>query len=63
MPHRGMAVAVNFRIGTRPPYLAKRIMFKWFNYRGGRHRMNWEKYTKMLLYEGYPEKWSLQSMF
>ena len=43
--------------------VAKRIMFKWFNYRGGRRRMNWEKYTKMLKYEGYPEKWSFQSMF
>lgn len=43
--------------------VAKRIMFKWFNYRGGRRRMNWEKYTKMLQYEGYPEKWSVQSMF
>ena len=43
--------------------VAKRILFKWLNRRGGKRRVNWEKFTRMLQYTGYPERWNFYSMF
>ncbi len=42
---------------------SKRIMFKWLQHRGGRRHMNWDQYTRMLQFAGYPERWKLISMF
>jgi group II intron reverse transcriptase/maturase len=44
-------------------HLSKRILFKWCNRRGGRRRMNWEKFTRILKQHQYPESWKLTSMF
>jgi len=43
--------------------VSKRIMFKWLKHRGGRRHMNWDQYTRMLQFAGYPERWKLISMF
>lgn len=41
----------------------KRLLFKWINRRGGRKKMNWLRYTRMLRYYRFPERWRLTSMF
>jgi RNA-directed DNA polymerase len=43
--------------------VAKRIMFKWLNHRGGKRLTNWSKFTRMLEFAGYPEEWGFHSMF
>jgi len=41
----------------------KRIIFKWINRRGGKRRVNWEKFTRILKHENFPERWKTTSMF
>lgn len=41
----------------------KRYLFKWLNRRGGRRRMNWERFARLLKYNQYPERWKTTSMF
>lgn len=41
----------------------KRILFKWFNRRGGKRRMNWERFTNILKEINFPETWKTKSMF
>jgi group II intron reverse transcriptase/maturase len=39
------------------------ILLKWFNRRGGKRRMNWERLTAILKAIKFPETWKTQSMF
>jgi hypothetical protein len=39
-----------------------RIIFRWFNRRGGRRRLTWEKRGLPLKMLGYPTKWKTRSM-
>jgi hypothetical protein len=41
----------------------KRILFKWFNRRGGKRRMNWKRFVQILKVIKFPETWKTQSMF
>lgn len=41
----------------------KRILFNWFNRRGGKRRMNWERFARILKVINFPEKWKTQSMY
>ncbi|GFN46849.1 group II intron reverse transcriptase/maturase [Candidatus Regiella insecticola] len=42
---------------------SRRIIFKWFNRKGGRRRMKWEKLDLILKMLGYPAKWKTRSLF
>ncbi len=42
---------------------SKRILFRWMNRRGGRRRINWVKYMRILRYKNFPESWKITSMF
>ncbi len=41
----------------------KHILFKWFNRRGGKRRMNWQRFTFILQEIRFPENWKIKSMF
>ncbi len=41
----------------------QRILFWWFNRRGGKRRMSWEKLTQILKESHFPERWKTRSMF
>lgn len=41
----------------------KRTILRWFNRKGGRHPMSWEKLNRILKTFGYPENWKTTSMF
>lgn len=42
---------------------SRRIIFRWFNRKGGRRRLTWEKLALILKMLGYPAKWKTRSMF
>jgi group II intron reverse transcriptase/maturase len=42
---------------------SKRILFWWMNRRGGRKRMNWETFSKMLARVKFPKTFQTKSMF
>lgn len=42
---------------------AKRLLFRWFNRRGGRKRMIWDRFIKILGRVKFPERWKTVSMF
>lgn len=42
---------------------SRRIIYRWFNRKGGRHPLPWEKLTLILRMLGYPAKWKIHSMF
>lgn len=42
---------------------SKRILFKWFNRRGGKRGMSWEKFIQILERVNYPKCWQTISMF
>ncbi|EMW9312574.1 group II intron reverse transcriptase/maturase, partial [Salmonella enterica] len=44
-------------------YQSRRIICRWFNRKGGRHPMTWEKLDLILKMLGYPSRWRTQSMF
>lgn len=44
-------------------YQSRRIIYRWFNRKGGRHPMAWEKLDLILKMLGYPSRWRTQSMF
>jgi RNA-directed DNA polymerase len=44
-------------------YHSKRIIFKWLNRMGGKKRMNWKRFSKILQKISFPEKWTTVSMF
>ncbi|HFW3778282.1 TPA: group II intron maturase-specific domain-containing protein, partial [Salmonella enterica subsp. enterica serovar Thompson] len=44
-------------------YQSRRIIYRWFNRKGGRHPMTWEKLDLILKMLGYPSRWRTQSMF
>ena len=41
----------------------QRLLFSWFNHRGGKRRMNWKRFTHILKVINFPEKWKTKSMF
>lgn len=41
----------------------KHILFKWFNRRGSRRSMTWERFAKVLKAINFPENWKTKSMF
>jgi group II intron reverse transcriptase/maturase len=41
----------------------KRLLFKWINRRGGKRRINWERFIRILTYGKYPVAWKIKSMF
>lgn len=41
----------------------KRLLFRWFNRRGGRRRLTWERYVLILKRVRFPESWKTISMF
>jgi hypothetical protein len=41
----------------------KRIMFWWFNRRGGKRYVSWAKVLRILKTLGFPERWKTKSMF
>ncbi len=44
-------------------YQSRRIIYRWFTRKGGRHPMTWEKLDLILKMRGYPSRWRTQSMF
>jgi RNA-directed DNA polymerase len=44
-------------------YLVKRMVLRWFNRRGGKHLMKWEKFIIRLKRVGFPETFKTISMF
>lgn len=42
---------------------AKRLLFRWFNRRGGRKRMTWDRFVRILVRVKFPERWKTVSMF
>lgn len=42
---------------------SKRLLFKWFNRKGGKRRMNWKRFSCILKVIKFPETWKTQSMF
>ncbi|WP_339057662.1 group II intron reverse transcriptase/maturase [Candidatus Regiella endosymbiont of Tuberolachnus salignus] len=42
---------------------SRRIIFRWFNRKGGRRRLTWEKLALILKMLGYPTKWRTRSLF
>lgn len=40
----------------------KRILFNWFNRRGGKRGMNWGRFTRILKAIKFPETWKTQSI-
>ncbi|MEI8026379.1 MAG: group II intron maturase-specific domain-containing protein [Pseudomonadota bacterium] len=42
---------------------SRRILFKWFNRRGGKKRWNWERVTRLLDRVNYPTIPPLKSLF
>ncbi|MBI6547529.1 reverse transcriptase domain-containing protein [Xenorhabdus lircayensis] len=44
-------------------YQSKRILYRWFNRKGGRRGITWEKLTQILKLLGYPSSWRIHSMF
>lgn len=42
---------------------SKRLIFKWINRRGGKRRINWEKFRRILTHVKFPEAWKITSMF
>lgn len=41
----------------------KRIILRWLNRRGGKHRMTWDKLARILQTLGFPKTWKTVSMF
>ncbi|WP_244175759.1 reverse transcriptase domain-containing protein, partial [Xenorhabdus vietnamensis] len=44
-------------------YQSTRIIYRWFNRKGGRRRLTWEKLNLILKMLGYPSRWKTHSMF
>lgn len=44
-------------------YQSKRVLYRWFNRKGGRRGLTWEKLTLILKVLGYPSSWKVHSMF
>lgn len=44
-------------------YQSKRIIYRWFNRKGGHRLMTWEKLDLILKMLGYPTLWKTRSMF
>jgi RNA-directed DNA polymerase len=44
-------------------YHAKRLLFQWFNRRGGRKRMTWKRFVGIVARISFPERWKTVSMF
>ncbi|MDE1480267.1 group II intron reverse transcriptase/maturase [Xenorhabdus bovienii] len=44
-------------------YQSKRILYRWFNRKGGRRGVTWEKLILILKLLGYPSRWRTYSMF
>ncbi len=44
-------------------YQSKWIIYRWFNRKGGRHRLTWEKLNLILKMLNYPSRWKTHSMF
>ena len=42
---------------------SKRIIFNWFNRRGGKKKWNWDRFTKLLQRISYPSKFNTVSLF
>ncbi|NTZ40944.1 group II intron reverse transcriptase/maturase [Enterobacter sp. JMULE2] len=42
---------------------SRRIIYRWFNRKGGRHPLTWVKLDLILKLLGYPAKWKTRSMF
>ncbi|WP_448511364.1 hypothetical protein, partial [Photorhabdus sp. MH8.4] len=40
-----------------------RIIFRWFNRKGGRRRLTWKQLELILKMLGYPSRWKTHSMF
>lgn len=40
-----------------------RMLFTWFNRRGGKRRMNWKRFGHILKEINFPETWKTKSMF
>ncbi|EBZ1621307.1 group II intron reverse transcriptase/maturase, partial [Salmonella enterica subsp. enterica serovar Pomona] len=43
-------------------YQSRRILYKWFNRKGGRHPMTWKRLNLILKMLGYPDKWKTKSI-
>lgn len=44
-------------------YQSRRIIYRWFNCKGCRHPMTWEKLDLILKMLGYPSRWRTLSIF
>ena len=44
-------------------YSSKRALFRWINRKGGKRRMDWVKFGKLLVSINYPSKFKTTSMF
>ncbi|MBD2786424.1 group II intron reverse transcriptase/maturase [Xenorhabdus sp. DI] len=44
-------------------YQSTRILYRWFNRKGGRRRLTWKKLNLILKMLGYPFRWKTHSMF
>ncbi|EQB97926.1 RNA-directed DNA polymerase [Photorhabdus temperata subsp. temperata M1021] len=42
---------------------SRRIIFRWFNRKGGRRRLTWKQLELILKMLGYPSRWKTHSMF
>lgn len=44
-------------------FMSKMALFRWVNRKGGKRKMNWGSYSKLLKRVGYPENFKTTSMF
>ena len=44
-------------------YQCKHILFKWFNRMGGKIRLNWQRFFRILERTNFPVNWKVVSMF
>ncbi len=44
-------------------FVSQRILFKWINRKGGKKKMNWERFYRVLQYARYPKNYKTTSMF
>lgn len=57
------AISDNFRKVAGFIHMSKRALFRWVNRKGGRRRMNWAGFTKLMKMAEYPERFRTTSMF
>lgn len=57
------AISDNRRRVGQFMHRSRQIIYRWFNRKGGRHRMTWEKLSRILRAFNFPVTWKTTSMF